>query len=106
MYQYEQCGDDTVSKEHFDILRELRNMNYIIVGHVGVTARHSNRFRVSVNTSPHRLEEKTRRRQIQSNGGKDDGSVGAVGDDVVDKFLLSIVTFYLLYEELLGRRGG
>jgi len=40
-------------------------------GHVGVTARHSNRFRVSVNTSPH-----------------------------------SIVTFYLLYEELLGRRGG
>ena len=62
MYQYEQCGDDTVSKEHFDILRELRNMNYIIVGHVGVTARHSNRFRVSVNTSPHRLEEKTRRR--------------------------------------------
>ena len=33
-------------------------MNCIIVGHVGVTARHSNRFRVSVNTSPHRLEEK------------------------------------------------
>ena len=74
-----------------------------------MTARHSNRFRVSVNTSPHRLEEKTRKKafgQIQSNGGKDNGSVGAVGDDVVDKFLLSIVTFYLLYEELLGRRGG
>ena len=45
-------------------------------------------------------------RQIQNNGGKGNGSVGAVGDDVVDKFLLSIVTFYLLYEELLGRRGG
>ena len=45
-----------------NILRDVRNMNCIIVGHVGVTARHSNRFRVSVNTSPHRLEEKTRRR--------------------------------------------
>ena len=26
-------------------------------------------------------------RQIQSNGGKDNGSVGAVGNDVVDNFL-------------------
>ena len=58
-----------------------------------MTARHSNRFRVSVNTSPHRLEEKTRKNnkkkafgQIQSIGGKDNGIVGAVGDDVVDHF--------------------
>eukprot|EP00092_Neocalanus_flemingeri_P002183 GFUD01002323.1.p1 GENE.GFUD01002323.1~~GFUD01002323.1.p1 ORF type:complete len:676 (-),score=217.81 GFUD01002323.1:157-2109(-) len=40
-------------------------------GHVGVEARHSNRFRVSVNTGAR-----------------------------------SLVRFYLLYEELLGRRGG
>jgi len=40
-------------------------------GHVEVTARHSNRFRVSVSTGQH-----------------------------------SIVTFYLLYEELLERKGG
>ena len=64
LYQYRPCGDDTVSKEYFDILRELRIMNCIIVGHVGVTARHSNRFRVSVNTSPHRFEEKIGRRRL------------------------------------------
>ena len=91
-----------------NILRDVRNMNCIIVGHVGVTARHSNRFRVSVNTSPHRLEEKIGRRRLVKFKAMevDNGSVGAVCDDVVDKFLLSIVTFYLLYEELLGRRGG
>ena len=34
---------------------ELFTYTTNIEGHVGVTARHSNRFRVSVNTSPHRL---------------------------------------------------
>ena len=78
---------------------------------MGVTARHSNRFRVSVNTSPHRL--------IDNNDlNYDDGNDHNYDDDQYDddgvdpkaispmKYNFSIVTFYLLYEELLGRRGG
>ena len=68
-------------------------------GHVGVTARHSNRFRVSVNTSPHRLRDEGDWNYADNDGGWPK-AISPM------KCLFSIVTFYLLYEELLGRRGG